>query len=91
MSSISFISIETIFEFLKFLDTNCDQLPGAAPKSTILIPFFKILNFSFISCNLYTALDLYPSILDCLPFYRDRKFGLNTSSPATPSALIRRR
>ena len=66
MFSISFKSIETICEFLKFLDTNCDQLPGAAPKSTTLIPFFNILNFSLISFNLYTARDLYPSIFDCL-------------------------
>ena len=52
IGSISFKSIEIILEFLKFLDMYCDQLPGAAPKSTTKILFLIILNLSFISCNL---------------------------------------
>ena len=45
-------SIEIILELLKFLDIYCDQLPGAAPKSTTKVLFLIILNFLSISCNL---------------------------------------
>ena len=37
---------------LDFSDKYCDQLPGAEPKSTILIPFLIILNLLSISLSL---------------------------------------
>ena len=58
IGSISFKSIEIIFELLKFLEMNWDQLPGAAPRSMTRVLFLMRLNLLFISSNLYTALDL---------------------------------
>ena len=64
MFSISFKSIETICEFLKFLDTNCDQLPGAAPKSTTLIPFFRLtLDSSGVCPNDAKEMHKHPKII----------------------------
>ena len=59
-------SIDKSLQFLYFSITNCDQLPGAAPKSMTEIPFLRILCLLLISCNLYTARDLKPSLLDFL-------------------------
>ena len=54
--------METNLPFFTFFATNCDQLPGDAPRSITEIPFLKIWNFSWISINLYTDLALYPSM-----------------------------
>ena len=66
--SISFLSIATIFcaLFFSIEDTTWVQPPGLAPKSITFELGLIILNFLWISINLYAALDLYPSFFDKL-------------------------